>query len=122
MYENLQVMSRLGVRRDPCAVCRLPVFLAEKLVIARVPYHRTCFRCARCDNQLMPGNYYETEEGQYCCETCPDERESASAHHRCVESTDTEREQNEPLRSLSDEEKERKVSRILPILSRINFR
>ncbi|XP_033224368.1 MICAL-like protein 1 isoform X2 [Belonocnema kinseyi] len=65
--------SRLGMRRDPCAVCGLPVFLAEKLVVSRTLYHRTCFRCARCKNQLTPGNYYETEEDQYCCETCPDE-------------------------------------------------
>lgn len=54
-------------------MCGLPVFLAEKLVIARSPYHRTCFRCARCRNQLTPGNYYETEGGEFCCETCPDE-------------------------------------------------
>ncbi|KAK2588006.1 hypothetical protein KPH14_004081 [Odynerus spinipes] len=61
------------MRRDPCAACGLPVFLAEKLVIGHAAYHRTCFRCARCGHQLMPDNYYETEEGQYCCETCPDE-------------------------------------------------
>ncbi|KAI4488985.1 hypothetical protein M0804_004483 [Polistes exclamans] len=68
-----KVGSRLGMRRDPCASCGLPVFLAEKLVIGHAAYHRTCFRCARCRHQLMPDNYYETEEGQYCCETCPDE-------------------------------------------------
>ncbi|XP_066588505.1 MICAL-like protein 1 [Prorops nasuta] len=68
-----KVESRLGMRRDNCAVCSLPVFLAEKLVVSRTAYHRTCFRCARCRGQLMPGNYYETEEGQFCCETCPDE-------------------------------------------------
>ncbi|CAL7948709.1 unnamed protein product [Xylocopa violacea] len=62
-----------GVRKDLCVVCGLPIFLAEKLVLSRVAYHRTCFRCARCNNQLTLGNYYETEEGQYCCETCPDE-------------------------------------------------
>ncbi|KAG7209124.1 hypothetical protein KM043_015270 [Ampulex compressa] len=66
------------MRRDPCAACGLPVFLAEKLVVAHAAYHRTCFRCARCSNQLTPGNYYETEEGQYCCETCPDEEERRS--------------------------------------------
>ena len=54
-------------------MCGLPIFLAEKLVLAHVAYHRTCFRCARCTNQLTIGNYYETEDGQYCCETCPDE-------------------------------------------------
>lgn len=106
-----QVGSRLGMRRDPCAACGLPVFLAEKLLIARAPYHRTCFRCARCGNQLTPGNYYETEEGQYCCETCPDEEEIDSVRHMYAESvmSGAEREKNEP--PLSDEEKtERKVS------------
>lgn len=100
----MQVGSRLGMRRDPCAACGLPVFLAEKLLIARAPYHRTCFRCARCSNQLTPGNYYETEEGQYCCETCPDEEDTESAM------SGMEREKREP-RPLSDEEKtEKKVS------------
>lgn len=67
---------RLDMRRDPCSVCNLPVFLAEKLVITRRTYHRTCFRCARCTNQLTPGNFYETEDGDFCCETCPDEDKS----------------------------------------------
>ncbi|XP_076626693.1 MICAL-like protein isoform X2 [Colletes latitarsis] len=74
-----KVASRLGIRRDPCIACGLPVFLAEKLVVSHVTYHRTCFRCARCNNQLTLGNYYETEEGQFCCETCPDEDASSSA-------------------------------------------
>ncbi|KAL0111485.1 hypothetical protein PUN28_012992 [Cardiocondyla obscurior] len=106
-----KVGSRLGMRRDPCAVCGLPVFLAEKLLVARVPYHRTCFRCARCANQLMPGNYYETEQGQYCCETCPDEEETDGVRHKYVDSdmSGTESEMNEP-RPLSDEEKTERKS------------
>lgn len=72
----IQVTERPDIRRDLCVVCGFPVFLAEKLVILRVLYHRTCFRCARCNNQLTVGNYYETEEGQFCCETCPDEEET----------------------------------------------
>ncbi|XP_077275749.1 MICAL-like protein isoform X1 [Temnothorax americanus] len=98
-----KVGSRLGMRRDPCAACGLPVFLAEKLLIARAPYHRTCFRCARCGNQLTPGNYYETEEGEYCCETCPDEEETDSVRNNSAMSG-MERERNEP-RPLFDEEK-----------------
>ncbi|XP_011866643.1 PREDICTED: probable serine/threonine-protein kinase kinX isoform X2 [Vollenhovia emeryi] len=98
------VGSRLGMRRDPCAACGLPVFLAEKLLIAGAPYHRTCFRCARCTNQLTPGNYYETEEGQYCCETCPDEEETDSVRHRYAESAAMPGEKNE-AGPLSDEEK-----------------
>ncbi|XP_011153318.1 MICAL-like protein 1 isoform X2 [Harpegnathos saltator] len=98
------------MRRDPCTACGLPVFLAEKLLIARAPYHRTCFRCARCGNQLTPGNYYETEEGQYCCETCPDEEDSsAGVRRKYTESivADVGREMNEvsTRSSLSDEEK-----------------
>ncbi|EZA52985.1 MICAL-like protein [Ooceraea biroi] len=104
-----KVGSRLGMRRDPCAACGLPVFLAEKLMIARAPYHRTCFRCARCSNQLTPGNYYETEEGQYCCETCPDEEESASVRHKYTEPTvllsGTKWEKDESSRPFCDEEK-----------------
>lgn len=115
-----QVGSRLGMRRDPCAACGLPVFLAEKLLIARAPYHRTCFRCARCANQLTPGNYYETEEGQYCCETCPDEEETDGLRQRYAESamSGVPREKDES-RPLSDEEKTgRKVSFRAPELSK----
>ncbi|XP_020282376.1 MICAL-like protein 1 [Pseudomyrmex gracilis] len=111
-----KVGSRLGMRRDPCVACGMPVFLAEKLLIARAPYHRTCFRCARCSNQLTPGNYYETEEGQYCCETCPDEEELADVRHKYTEPaamSGAEREENELPRPLSDEEKERKGARNL---------
>lgn len=66
-------------RREPCAKCGYPVFLAERLNVGTKLYHRTCFRCARCNNQLSLANCYETEtDGQYCCETCPDEEESAT--------------------------------------------
>ncbi|XP_046388356.1 MICAL-like protein 2 isoform X2 [Ischnura elegans] len=88
-------------KREPCFECGLPIFIAERL---RIPYssrtqnegggeedsgggkpdspskqsfilmHRTCFRCARCRQQLSPaGGYYETESGAFCCEVCPDE-------------------------------------------------
>ncbi|XP_078044520.1 MICAL-like protein isoform X2 [Augochlora pura] len=66
------------MRRDSCRACGLPVFLAEKLVVAHLIYHRTCFRCARCNNQLTHGNYYETETDEFCCEACPDEEISSS--------------------------------------------
>ena len=62
------------MRREPCAKCGLPVFIAERLLVSgRTLYHRTCFRCARCQHQLSLANFYETEGGEYCCETCPDE-------------------------------------------------
>ncbi|XP_069966485.1 F-actin-monooxygenase MICAL3 isoform X3 [Bactrocera oleae] len=61
-------------KRDPCQKCQLPVFLAERLLVGKKVYHRTCLKCARCGSQLTPGSFYETEvDGEYCCETCPDE-------------------------------------------------
>ncbi|EDW86399.2 uncharacterized protein Dwil_GK17790 [Drosophila willistoni] len=62
------------LRRDPCQKCQLPVFLAERMLIGKQVYHRTCLKCARCASQLTPGSFYETEvNNEYCCETCPDE-------------------------------------------------
>ncbi|PSN52210.1 hypothetical protein C0J52_12766 [Blattella germanica] len=66
------IAARVG-RREPCTKCGLPVFIAERLLVGRHLYHRTCFRCARCQHQLSIANCYETEGGEYCCETCPDE-------------------------------------------------
>ena len=56
-----------------CIKCQNAVFLAERLMVTGKLHHRTCFRCARCNSQLSLANYYETEQGAYCCETCPDE-------------------------------------------------
>ncbi|KAF5306964.1 hypothetical protein FQR65_LT07186 [Abscondita terminalis] len=84
-------------RRDPCAKCGLPVFIAERLNVGKQLYHRTCFRCARCNSQLTLANYYETEtNNQFCCEVCPDEenRDLIDVEKKSVLS-----------RSLSDEEK-----------------
>lgn len=61
-------------KREPCKHCGLPVFFAERLAVDGSFYHRKCLRCARCDSQLTPGSFYETEvDGVFCCETCPDE-------------------------------------------------
>lgn len=70
-------------KRDPCAKCSLPVFLAERLVIGLNIYHRTCLKCARCSSQLTLGSFYETEvDGEFCCETCPDEEEKENQANR----------------------------------------
>lgn len=49
------------------------MFLAQRLLISGHLFHRTCFKCARCGALLSVANYYETQDGKYCCETCPDE-------------------------------------------------
>ena len=90
-----------ALRREPCAKCGLPVFIAERLNVGKLLYHRTCFRCARCNSQLTLANYYETEtKDQFCCEVCPDEedsprKKSSPGDHQALIMT----------RSLSDEEK-----------------
>lgn len=90
-------------RREPCAKCGLPVFIAERLNVGKQLYHRTCFRCARCNSQLTLANYYETEtENQFCCETCPDEEQIKQISDKDDTSLDEKSVLN---RSLSDEEK-----------------
>ena len=38
-----------------------------------------CLQCARCSSQLSIANYYETENGDYCCDVCPDVEAAAAA-------------------------------------------
>jgi len=60
---------------ENCRVCNKPVFILERLNVAGKLFHRTCFKCARCDEQLTLASFYETETGQFCCEVCPDEED-----------------------------------------------
>lgn len=64
---------QLGAGVGGCKVCNQSVFLAQRLLISGHLFHRTCFKCARCGALLSVANYYETQDGKYCCETCPDE-------------------------------------------------
>uniref|UniRef100_A0A182MHY0 MICAL-like protein 1 n=1 Tax=Anopheles culicifacies TaxID=139723 RepID=A0A182MHY0_9DIPT len=61
-------------KRATCNRCSNPIFLAERISFGEKSYHRSCLKCARCGTQLTVGSFYETEiDGEYCCETCPDE-------------------------------------------------
>jgi len=64
------LMGRLS---DPCKQCSKSVFILERLNVGGKILHRTCFKCARCQDQLTLASFYETETGQFCCEVCPDE-------------------------------------------------
>lgn len=66
-------MFQLGAGVGGCKICNHSVFLAQRLLISGHLFHRTCFKCARCGALLSVANYYETQDGKYCCETCPDE-------------------------------------------------
>lgn len=58
---------------DSCQTCRNRVFLLERLIVDGRLYHRSCFRCSRCDAILNPGAYNECEHapGTYECTVCP---------------------------------------------------
>jgi len=63
----------IGRLSDPCKQCGKSVFILERLNVGGRILHRTCFKCARCQDQLTLASFYETETGQFCCEVCPDE-------------------------------------------------
>lgn len=119
-------MAHVVPRREPCIKCNNPVFFAERLVIEDHLYHRTCFRCARCDSVLTLGNFYQTEkDNEFCCETCPDEELKSKRSSKVVESNRLSIAQRIALfeksesssvlkKSLSDEEKSKSLSRQLP--------
>uniref|UniRef100_A0A182RX59 MICAL-like protein 1 n=1 Tax=Anopheles funestus TaxID=62324 RepID=A0A182RX59_ANOFN len=69
------IQAFVGVpKRASCNRCSNPIFLAERISFGEKSYHRSCLKCARCGTQLTVGSFYETEiDGEYCCETCPDE-------------------------------------------------
>ncbi|KAL5278402.1 MICALL1.2 family protein [Megaselia abdita] len=103
-------------KRDPCAKCALPVFLAERMAIGLNIYHRTCLKCARCSSQLTLGNFYETEvDGEFCCETCPDEEEKenqanrSSIADRLAFFESAQIDEKVLTKSLSDEEKSKSL-------------
>ncbi|XP_014240341.1 MICAL-like protein 1 isoform X2 [Cimex lectularius] len=87
--------------KEPCVICDHAVFLAQRLRVEGKLYHRTCFRCARCNAQLSTADYYETHDGQYCCETCPDEDMEHSAEPPIVIPSIREEEQIEQVINLT---------------------
>ncbi|KAK8733459.1 hypothetical protein OTU49_006649 [Cherax quadricarinatus] len=114
-----KVLAGGRVRREVCAGCSNPVFLAERLSVGSPGQlmHRTCFRCARCNTQLTLASYYETEKGQFCCETCPDEEHNnlpdvdstsisshtSSKHKRRSSASDTESDSDSNTEDSGDE-------------------
>lgn len=73
-------------------------------------YHRRCLKCARCETQLTLGSFYETEvDGQFCCETCPDEevnnRQSSNSEDEEEDEQVTVKERQKRLAAAAEEEK-----------------
>ncbi|XP_068629341.1 MICAL-like protein 1 isoform X2 [Battus philenor] len=58
---------------DKCAACGLPVYLAQRLMVAQKLYHRRCFRCSKCSGHLNPKNFQLNETSEFCCDACKNE-------------------------------------------------
>lgn len=117
-----------AMKREPCHKCDQPVFLAERFCVGAALYHRQCLKCARCGSQLKAGSFYETEvDGEFCCETCPDEEQVMRRRDESQMETETEEKrfsvadkvalfQRVDLeltkKSLSDEEKRASLQRL----------
>ncbi|CAG4989502.1 unnamed protein product [Parnassius apollo] len=59
---------------DKCAACELPVYLAQKLIVAQKLYHRRCFRCSKCSGHLNPKNFHVDDASEFTCDTCKNEK------------------------------------------------
>lgn len=122
------------LKREPCQKCNLPVFLAERLVLGKKLFHRTCLKCARCQSQLTPGSFYETEvDSEFCCETCPDEEKEFALKKRLKSDVPVHDDVNKSFteklamfqtdgkgllqKSLSDEEKSKSLKRLTEFYS-----
>lgn len=105
-------------KREPCRKCGNPVFFAERISFEQKLYHRSCLKCARCGAQLTLGSFYETEtDGEYCCETCPDEEIRLSERRRSIAETGTP-----PVEITTNGNREGvRVSRSSKLLDRISF-
>lgn len=102
-------------KREPCRKCGNPVFFAERISFEQKLYHRSCLKCARCGTQLTLGSFYETEtDGEYCCETCPDEEIQITERRRSMSSDVVEPPVNNSRENV-------RISRSSKLLERISF-
>lgn len=103
-------------KREPCRKCGNPVFFAERISFEQKLYHRSCLKCARCGAQLTLGSFYETEtDGEYCCETCPDEEIQIAERRRSMSS---ESATESPVNGVRENVR---TSRSSKLLERISF-
>lgn len=49
-----------------CKVCDKAVYIAEKLEVAGDAFHKSCFRCLKCEKVLGPGGYAALNGKIYC--------------------------------------------------------
>ncbi|KAJ1635305.1 hypothetical protein T492DRAFT_967519 [Pavlovales sp. CCMP2436] len=80
-----------GLNQEPCATCRKPVFLMDRV---RIPVdghahdlllHRACFRCSTCSRPLALGGYFcagQADDFRMSCQdhAAPPDRASPAGH------------------------------------------
>eukprot|EP01100_Stratorugosa_tubuloviscum_P011254 TRINITY_DN49_c0_g2_i1.p1 TRINITY_DN49_c0_g2~~TRINITY_DN49_c0_g2_i1.p1 ORF type:complete len:107 (+),score=48.28 TRINITY_DN49_c0_g2_i1:271-591(+) len=49
-----------------CHVCAKTVYINDLIVADEKSYHKSCFRCAECNNVLRLGNYASLNGRTYC--------------------------------------------------------
>lgn len=59
---------------DKCTSCGLPVYLAQRLMVAHKLYHRRCFRCSKCSGHLNPKSYETVEGSDFTCDSCKNDK------------------------------------------------
>ena len=49
-----------------CAVCDKKVWFAEKIFALNQIWHKTCFKCRRCNKVLQLGQHVDNDRKPYC--------------------------------------------------------
>ncbi|KAI3638607.1 hypothetical protein MIR68_003105 [Amoeboaphelidium protococcarum] len=63
---NAQSSAASGGTTNKCAGCEKTVFPMEQIQVESIVYHKSCFRCAHCNNILKLGNYAALDSKHYC--------------------------------------------------------
>ncbi|XP_061420467.1 cysteine and glycine-rich protein 2-like isoform X1 [Lethenteron reissneri] len=61
-----KLAQRFGGAADACSRCTKPVYAAEKIVGAGKPWHKSCFRCAKCGKGLESTTVTDRNGELYC--------------------------------------------------------
>jgi late competence protein required for DNA uptake (superfamily II DNA/RNA helicase) len=62
-------MSEIKVLKEVCDACGKNVYPQEKVTADNRIWHKSCFRCLRCNNVLKLGSF-AAMEGKFYCKVC----------------------------------------------------
>ena len=61
-------MGFVAIQAPRCQICRKSVYQAEQILHDEKPYHKSCFKCAKCKCQLTALNF-AAFDGKLFCKT-----------------------------------------------------